>query len=99
MRTGRLLATGIPPSTGVTSRCCTPVVSQSESLFKQVLKNAANCVLASLKPSTYERLYASGSRSLGPCWTAFLNTLRLQEILWGGIHSRNAGTDGAEHFI
>ena len=42
-----------------------------------MLKKPASCVLASLKPSTYQQLYASGFRS--PCSTGFLN-VRLGSI-------------------
>jgi hypothetical protein len=49
----------------------------------RALKKPASFVLASLRPSTYPRGYASGSRSLRPRWTDFLNTLR---ILFSSLH-------------
>jgi hypothetical protein len=41
----------------------------------RMLKKSASGVLASLRPSTYPRGYASALRSLRPCWTAFLSIL------------------------
>jgi len=41
----------------------------------RTLKEAANFVLASFRPSTYPRGYASALRSLPPCWTSPLNLL------------------------
>ena len=41
-----------------------------------MLKNSASIVLASFRPSTYPRGYASALHSLRPCWTAFLSILR-----------------------
>jgi hypothetical protein len=46
-----------------------------------MLKKSASFVLASLKPSTYRRKYATAFRSLRPCWTAILNFL--QELFEG----------------
>jgi hypothetical protein len=43
----------------------------------RMLKKSASVVLASLEASTYPPAYASTSRSLRPCWTAFLNILRV----------------------
>jgi hypothetical protein len=40
-----------------------------------MLKKLASCVLASFRPSTYPRGYASGLHSLRPCWTNFLSIL------------------------
>jgi hypothetical protein len=40
-----------------------------------MLKKSASSVLASLRPSTYPRGYASALRSLRPCWTIFLSIL------------------------
>src|SRR5262249_51954504 len=42
----------------------------------RMLKKPASFVLASLRPSTYLKPYASGLRSLRPRWTVFLNILR-----------------------
>ena len=42
----------------------------------RLLTKPASGVLASLRGSTYEPEYASPLRSLRPCWTAFLNSLR-----------------------
>jgi len=42
-----------------------------------MLKQAASFVLASFRPSTYPREYASPLHSLRPCWTACFNILRL----------------------
>jgi hypothetical protein len=41
-----------------------------------MLKKSASFVLASFRPSTYPRGYASALHSLRPCWTAFLSILR-----------------------
>jgi len=41
-----------------------------------MLKKSASSVLASFRPSTYPRGYASALHSLRPCWTAFLSILR-----------------------
>src|SRR3990170_2373598 len=41
-----------------------------------MLKKSASVVLASFRPSTYPRGYASGLHSLRPCWTTFLSILR-----------------------
>jgi hypothetical protein len=41
-----------------------------------MLKKASSVVLASLNASTYGAKYASVSRSLRPCWKAFLNILQ-----------------------
>ena len=49
----------------------------------RVLKKPASFVLASLRPSTYPRGYASGPRSLRPRWTDFLNTLM---TLFSSLH-------------
>ena len=40
-----------------------------------MLKQAASVVLASFRPSTYPKGYASALRSLRPCWTACLSIL------------------------
>src|SRR6267143_530614 len=44
--------------------------------FSRMLKKSASVVLASFRPSTYPREYASALHSLRPCWTAFLSILR-----------------------
>ncbi len=41
----------------------------------RLLKKSASGILASLRPSTYPRGYASALRLLRPCWTAFLSSL------------------------
>src|SRR5207344_3532021 len=41
----------------------------------RMLKKSASFVLASFRPSTYPRGYASGLHSLRPCWTACLSIL------------------------
>jgi len=41
-----------------------------------MLKQTASVVLASFRPSTYPRGYASALHSLRPCWTACLSILR-----------------------
>jgi hypothetical protein len=41
-----------------------------------MLKQSASFVLASFRPSTYLRGYASVLHSLRPCWTVFLSILR-----------------------
>ncbi len=41
-----------------------------------MLKKPASGVLASFRPSTYPRGYASALHSLRPCWTDFLSILR-----------------------
>jgi len=51
----------------------------------RILKKSASCVLASLRPSTYPRGYASALRSLRPCWTAFLSILlnvKRLDVMW-----------------
>src|SRR5438132_2390058 len=50
----------------------------SSPLFdpNRVRKKSASFVLASFRPSTYPRGYASALHSLRPCWTAFLSILR-----------------------
>jgi len=40
-----------------------------------MLKKSASSVLASFRPSTYPRGYASALHSLRPCWTVFLSIL------------------------
>jgi uncharacterized protein DUF6754 len=42
-----------------------------------MLKNASSFVLTSFRPSTYYEAYASGLRSLRPCWKAFLTILNV----------------------
>ena len=42
----------------------------------RMLKKSACGVLASFRPSTYPRGYASALHSLRPCWTNFLSILR-----------------------
>jgi len=58
--------------------------------LSRMLKKTASYVLASLKGSTYGKEYASPSRSLRPCWTAFLtilrNTLALSTISWNFVN-------------
>src|SRR6266513_3456411 len=46
-----------------------------------MLKKSASSVLASFRPSTYPRGYASALHSLRPCWTAILSILRTIETL------------------
>ena len=41
-----------------------------------MVKQAASCVLASFRPSTYPRGYASVLHSLRPCWTTRLTILQ-----------------------
>jgi len=41
----------------------------------KMLKKSASGVLASFRPSTYPRGYASALHSLRPCWTNFLSIL------------------------
>jgi hypothetical protein len=41
-----------------------------------MLKKSASSVLASFRPSTYPKGYASVLHSLRPCWTVFLSILR-----------------------
>src|SRR5437879_6777812 len=49
----------------------------SSPLFdpNRMRKKSASFVLASFRPSTYPRGYASALHSLRPCWTAFLSSL------------------------
>jgi hypothetical protein len=47
----------------------------------RTLKKLASIVLASFRPSTYLREYASGLHSLRPCWTNFLSVLRGSVLL------------------
>ncbi len=42
----------------------------------RMLKEAPSVVLASFRPSTYPRGYASDLHSMRPCWTFPLNILR-----------------------
>ena len=49
---------------------------ESQRLVSRLLTKPASGGLASLRGSTYEPEYASPLRSLRPCWTAFLNSLR-----------------------
>ena len=51
------------------------------ALSSRMLKKAASCVLASFRPSTYPKGYASGLHSLRPCWTTFLSILLLGRLL------------------
>jgi len=44
-------------------------------------KKSASSVLASFRPSTYPRGYASAFHSLRPYWTAFLSILREYSML------------------
>jgi hypothetical protein len=46
--------------------------------YSRMLKQSASSVLASFRPSTYPRGYASALHSLRPCWTALLSILREQ---------------------
>jgi hypothetical protein len=41
----------------------------------RMLKKSSSVVLASFRPSTYPKGYASGLHSLRPCWTDFLSIL------------------------
>jgi len=41
-----------------------------------MLKQSASSVLASFRPSTYPRGYASALHSLRPCWTNCLSILQ-----------------------
>jgi protease-4 len=45
-------------------------------MISRSLKKSASVVLASFRPSTYLRGYASTLHSLRPCWTTFLSLLR-----------------------
>ena len=45
------------------------------AFLSRILKKSASFVLASFRPSTYPRGYASALHSLRPCWTAFLSIL------------------------
>ena len=47
----------------------------------RMLKKSASIVLASFRPSTYLRGYASGLHSLRPCWTNFLSILQGSVLL------------------
>jgi len=47
----------------------------------RVLKKLASIVLASFRPSTYLRGYASSLQSLRPCWTNFLSILQCYVLL------------------
>jgi len=51
----------------------------------RMLKKAVSCVLASFRPSTYPRGYASALHSLRPCWPTFL--IILQERVTSLSHS------------
>jgi hypothetical protein len=49
--------------------------------FSKMLKKSASGVLASFRPSTYLRGYASGLHSLLPCWANFLSILHGSSLL------------------
>ena len=51
-----------------------------------MLKQPAIFVLASFRPSTYHRGYASGLHSLRPCWTACLSILQEYLFLFQTCH-------------
>jgi hypothetical protein len=57
--------------------------------LSRMLKKPASVVLASFRPSTYPRGYASGLHSLRPCWTDFLS------ILQGNVLLSKAGAEAA----
>jgi hypothetical protein len=52
-----------------------PYATHYLSATSRLLKKSASSVLASFRPSTYPRGYASALHSMRPCWTAFLNSL------------------------
>jgi hypothetical protein len=52
------------------------VRSRGVAVYSRMLKKSSSSVLASFRPSTYPRGYASALHSLRPCWTAFLSILR-----------------------
>ena len=57
--------------------------------LSRMLKKPASIVLASFRPSTYPRGYASDLHSLRPCWTNFLS------ILQGNVLLSKAGAEEA----
>jgi hypothetical protein len=50
-----------------------------------MLKKSASVVLASFRPSTYPRGYASVLHSLRPCWRNFLNILQSGFLFVGAV--------------
>jgi general secretion pathway protein J len=56
-------------------------MSLPASPSSKMLKKSASGVLASFRPSTYPRGYASALHSLGPCWTNFLSILQGRLLL------------------
>jgi hypothetical protein len=48
---------------------------KSPEAASRPLRKSASGILASFRPSTYPRGYASGLHSLRSCWTSFLNSL------------------------
>jgi hypothetical protein len=50
--------------------------------LSRMLKKSASSVLASFRPSTYPRGYASALHSLRPCWTNFLSILQGRLLLF-----------------
>ena len=60
-----------------------------------MLKKSASRVLASFRPSTYPRGYASALHSLRPCWTEFLSIL--QERSPGVPHVRTLEVLAGQH--
>jgi len=50
-------------------------MSSPASASSRLLKKPASVVLASLRPSTYPRGYATALRSLRSCWSGFLSSL------------------------
>ena len=63
---------------GMTADC---LVRRSCHCSNRMLKKSASGVLASFRPSTYPRGYASALHSLRPCWTNFLSILRGRVLL------------------
>jgi hypothetical protein len=61
-----------------------PVVSPSQPLRAET-RLFPGSVLASFRPSTYPRGYASALHSLRPCWMDFLSILRVHSSVMPGI--------------
>lgn len=69
----------------------------------RLLKNVAGFVLASLRDSTYGTEYASSLRSLRPCRTTFLNSLRSMSLTFlvllflGTVPQRSVAGEGSRY--
>jgi hypothetical protein len=63
-------------------------------MYSRMLKKSASRILASFRPSTYPRGYASVLHSLRPCWTNFLSILPGRVLLSETCGPLNSGWAG-----